>query len=279
MARVDPPSSSEAYRQLSALPPSTPMPLLFVGHGNPMNAISDNAFSRSWTAIGAQLPRPRAILCISAHWLTPGSTQVTAMELPRTIHDFGGFPKLLFEQEYPAPGAPEFAQRTVALVRQAELVADYEWGRDHGTWSVLIKMFPQADIPVYQLSIDYAADAQYHYDLAAELRELRDRGVLIIGSGNLVHNLSALDPEGEPHDWAIAFDDALTALLDRRDDQGVIAFQGLGEAARLAHPTPDHFLPLLYVLGLKGADERIDYFNAAFDLSSISMRSFVARPD
>jgi len=266
------------YRSLTELPATDTMPVLFVGHGNPMNAISDNPFSRSWAAVGERIPRPNAVLCISAHWLTPGSTQVTAMDMPKTIHDFGGFPRVLFEQQYPAPGAPDYAEKTIELIRKAEVIEDYEWGLDHGTWSVLIKMFPDADIPVYQLSIDYAKDPQYHYDLSREIKALRDRGVLVVGSGNLVHNLSAIRLEGEPLDWAIEFDEVMKGLIDRGNDQGVVDFQELGSLARTAHPTIDHFLPLVYALGLKDGRDEIEYFNDEFDMSSVSMRSFIARP-
>ena len=272
------PSTGDTYQSLSDLPDTDTMPVMFVGHGNPMNAISDNVFSRSWTQVGERLARPNAILCISAHWLTPGTTQVTAMDMPRTIHDCGGVPRMLFEQQYPAPGSPGYAEKTIELVRKAEVIADYQWGLDHGTWSVLIKMFPAADVPVYQLSIDYDKAAQYHYEMAKELRALRDKGVLIVGSGNLVHNLSALKWEGDPYDWAIEFDAVMASLIDERNDQGVVDFQKLGSLARTAHPTNDHFLPLLYTLGLKGDHEQIEYFNDEFDLSSISMRSFIAMP-
>ena len=272
------PSASETYQFLTDLPDTDTMPVMFVGHGNPMNAISDNVFSRTWSQIGRRLPRPNAILCISAHWLTPGTTQVTAMDMPRTIHDFGGFPRMLFEQHYPAPGAPGYAEKTMDLVRKAEVIADYQWGLDHGTWSVLIKMFPAADIPVYQLSIDYGKVAQYHYQLAQEIKALRDKGVLIVGSGNLVHNLSSLRWEAGPYDWAIEFDAVITSLIDHGNDQGVVDFESLGSIAQTAHPTHDHFLPLIYTLGLKGGQEQIEYFNDGFDLSSISMRSFFARP-
>ncbi len=271
-------NTGDTYRSLAELPATDTMPVMFVGHGNPMNAISDNPFSRSWVEVGESIPRPNAVLCVSAHWLTPGSTQVTAMEMPKTIHDFGGFPKALFEQQYPAPGAPGYAEKTIELIRKAEVIADYEWGLDHGTWSVLIKMFPDADIPVYQLSIDYAKEPQYHYDLSLEIKALRDRGVLVIGSGNLVHNLSAIQWGGEPFDWATEFDEAMKRFIDDGDDQGVVDFKKLGTLARTAHPTVDHFLPLIYSLGLKDSRDEIEYFNDEFDMSSVSMRSFVARP-
>ena len=272
------PRTSQYYRSLIDLPDTDTMPVMFVGHGNPMNAISDNVFSQTWRRVGECLPRPNGILCISAHWLTPGTTQVTAMEMPRTIHDFGGFPKLLFEQLYPEPGAPGYAERTIELIKKAEVISDYQWGLDHGTWSVLIKMFPAADVPVYQLSIDYGKPAEYHYETARELKALRDKGVLIVGSGNMVHNLSAIRWDGDPYEWAIEFDAVVASLIDERNDRDVVAFQSLGSLAQIAHPTHEHFIPLIYPLGLKDSNEQIEYFNDEFDLSSISMRSFVAKP-
>ena len=255
------------------------MPLIFVGHGNPMNAIEDNRFSRTWTELGRTLPRPTAILAISAHWLTPGSTQVTAMDVPRTIHDFGGFPRELFEMQYAAPGTPEYAQQTIDLIRKTEVIADYRWGLDHGTWSVLAKMYPEADVPTYQLSIDWSKGPEYHYELAKELKKLRERGVMIVGSGNMVHNLQMIKPGDEPFDWAAEFDERITRALDSRDDSQIVDFQEMGAVSQLAHPTIDHFLPLMYAIGLKGSDEELTYFNDAFDYSSISMRSFVASPN
>ena len=269
--------TSDDYKILADLPSTDTMPLIFVGHGSPMNAITDNAFTRGWVAVGESIPRPQAILCISAHWLTPGSTQVTAMDVPKTIHDFGGFPKELFEQEYPAPGTPEYAAKTIELIRKTEVIADYTWGLDHGTWSVLTKMFPEADVPTYQLSMDWAQEPRYHYELARELKALRDKGVLIIGSGNLVHNLQRLEMDGEPFDWAVEFDQKMTALLDDRNDDEIVDFLKLGELTKLAHPTHEHFLPMMYALGLKDPTEEIEYFNDEFVMSSISMRSFVAR--
>lgn len=273
-------ASSEHFKTLSQLPETDTMPFMFVGHGSPMNAITDNEFSRQWAATGKSLPGPKAILCISAHWLTPGSTQVTAMDLPKTIHDFGGFPKALFDAQYPAPGAPDYAQKTIELIRKAEVVADYEWGLDHGTWSVLIKMFPDADVPVYQLSIDYAKEPRYHYELARELYDLRNKGVLILGSGNLVHNLRTLTmDEGEQYDWAIEFDETMTSFMDNGDDNGVVDFLKMGTLAKLAHPTHDHFLPLIYALGLRSEKDRIEYFNSKILAGSISMKSIIAHPE
>ena len=257
---------------------STPrMPLMFVGHGNPMNAILDNSFSRTWKEIGKKLPRPKAILSISAHWITRNATKVTAMERPETIHDFGGFPEELYAQQYPAPGSPQFARETQSLVATPELGLDYDWGLDHGTWSVLKPMFPLADIPVYQLSLDYSRPPQFHYDLGQELKPLRVKGVLIIGSGNIVHNLAMMRWEGKPYDWAIEFDEKISGWIAEGNHSAVVEFQKLGRLAAIAHPTHDHFLPLLYVLGVRDKSDSLEYFNDQVDLSSVSMRSLLFR--
>lgn len=251
------------------------MPVLFTGHGNPMNAIMRNEFSLKWQQLGKELPRPKAILSVSAHWLTRG-TYVTAMERPKTIHDFGGFPKELFDAQYPSPGAPDMAKETARLVKSAKVQEDYEWGLDHGTWSVLLPMFPQADIPVYQLSIDYYQPAQYHYNLAKELYELRKKGVLIVGSGNIVHNLGQIDFEGKrTFDWAIEFDEKIKGFIDKGDHDSIIHYEKLGSIARMAVPTNDHYLPLMYSLGLKQKQEEVKYFNDKMDAGSISMRSLL----
>lgn len=254
------------------------MPLLFVGHGNPMNAIEENRFSAAWKNVGAQLPRPKAILSVSAHWLTRG-TKVLAMERPKTIHDFGGFPDELFAQQYPAPGAPEFAKETQRLSVKQHIVLDDEWGFDHGTWSVLMQMFPKADIPVYQLSIDYSRPMEYHYDLAREIRSLRDSGVMVVGSGNIVHNLRAVNwqANAKPYDWALEFDAAIKHSLEQGNHKAIVDFQRLGQVAQLAHPTYDHFLPLLYVLGFQHSGEEPAFFNNEFDMGSVSMRSMLYR--
>lgn len=251
------------------------MPMLFVGHGSPMNAIEDNAFSREWKKIGAGLPHPQAILVISAHWVTNGSVAVTAMETPRTIHDFGGFPQELFDQEYPAQGSPQFAKETIELVTKTYIREDFDWGLDHGTWSVLQPMFPKHEIPVFQLSIDYSQPAQFHFELGKELHKLREKGVLIIGSGNIVHNLYELNTGGSPYDWNVSFDNKITEFIDKRDFESVVNFQDLGELAKKAHPTYDHFLPLLYTLGATDSKETISYFNDEFSMGSLSMRSLL----
>ena len=258
---------------LADLPKSDRMPALFIGHGSPMNAIEDNAFTREWKAVGAEMTPPAAILSISAHWLTKGVTKVTAMDQPRTIHDFYGFPQELYDQQYPAAGSPDLAAATVELLQQSHVEADHEWGLDHGTWSVLLPMFPEANVPTFQLSIDFAKPPQWHFELARELRALRRRGVLIIGSGNLVHNLRALRPGGAIPDWAQEFEDKMVGFLNDGDLQGVVDFQKLGTVAKQAHPTYDHFLPLLYSIALQESDEQFHHFTKAFDLGSISMRS------
>lgn len=259
---------------LSGLPRSPKMPVLFIGHGNPMNAIEDNAWSRGWKAAATRLGPPAAILVVSAHWLTPGKTQVTAMEAPRTIHDFGGFPPELYAQQYPAPGAPGHAAATIELVRRVHVEPDREWGLDHGAWSVLLPMFPNADVPVYQLSIDYGAAPQSLFDLARELRPLRDRGVLVVGSGNLVHNLQRMRMSGEPFDWALEFEAKMVEALASGDPRPIVEFEKLGPLARQAHPTYDHFLPVLYALALRDEGEEAELFNRGIDLGSVSMLSF-----
>jgi len=251
------------------------MPVLFVGHGNPMNAILDNQFSRKWQELGKELPRPKAILSVSAHWLTRG-THVTAMKMPKTIHDFGGFPKALFDQQYPAPGSPELAKEVQKLVTATEVQEDFEWGLDHGTWSVLKPMFPEADIPVFQLSIDYYKSPQWHYDLAKQLSELRRKGVLILGSGNIVHNLRMVDFQNRTnYDWAAGFDSKIKSFLDSGNHQAIINYDQLGTEAKLAVPTNDHYLPMLYSIALQDKKDEISYFNEQMDAGSISMRSFV----
>ena len=251
------------------------MPALFVGHGNPMNAIEDNAYSRVWAEIGANLPRPQAILCVSAHWMTRGGSLAHVGAKPKTIHDFGGFPRELYRQQYPAPGAPEAAQATIDLVRATHVEPDEQWGLDHGAWSVLIRMFPKADIPVFQLSLDLARSPRDHLALARELKPLRERGVLILGSGNLVHNLMALNPGAPPYDWALAFDETAKARIDARDGGGLADALTGSREARLAHPTAEHFLPALYPLGVADEADKLGFFSESFDLGSISMRSFL----
>ncbi len=248
------------------------MPALFVGHGSPTNAIEDNEFGRAWAALGRSLPRPKAILCISAHWETNG-TWVTAMDQPRTIHDFQGFPQALFDMQYPAPGDPELALRIQKLVAGAELQLDLNWGLDHGTWSVLSKMYPEADFPVLQLSLDRSREPQYHYDLGRELRVLRNEGILILGSGNIVHNLRTVVWEDTAYDWAVEFDETIRRLILAGDHAAIIDYPNLGPADRLSVPTNEHYLPLLYVLGAQGTEEQLQFFSDRVTLGSISMSS------
>ncbi len=252
------------------------MPVVFIGHGNPMNAITDNPYADAWHDLAQQLPRPRAILCISAHWYIRG-TRVTAMERPRTIHDFGGFPRALFEVQYPAPGDPALAARVADLL-QATPVAldDLSWGLDHGAWSVLRRMYPDADIPVVQLSIDRNEPALFHYELGARLSPLRDEGILILGSGNLVHNLHAYSwgrQETSPLDWAVEFETEAKRLLAEHNHEPLIAYESMGPAAMLSAPTPDHYLPFLYTISLCRGNETLTYPAEGFDGGSISMLS------
>ena len=254
--------------------PTDQMPVLFVGHGNPMNAIEDNAFSRGWQEAAKNLPRPNAILCISAHWLTRG-TFVTAMEKPKTIHDFYGFPQALFDVQYSCAGSPQLAEDMQQTVKSVQVKADSEWGLDHGTWSILNRMFPKADVPVLQLSIDYYKPGRFHYDLAKELAPLRKKGVLIIGSGNIVHNLrmAIFGENVKPYDWAIEFDELSKQLIETRQHDKLVAWDNLGQAAKLSIPTPDHYFPMLYAIALQGKNEPITFFNEQMAFGSGSMRS------
>ena len=250
------------------------MPVLFVGHGSPMNAIEETPFVAAWREEGARLPRPRAILCVSAHWETEG-TRVTSMPHPRTIHDFYGFPGELYRVSYPAPGSPELAETVLGLVRSTAVRPDdtFSWGLDHGAWSVLRRMYPAADIPVVQLSLDRTLPPRGHYGLARELL-LREQGVLIVGSGNLVHNLRMLEWDaGRPYPWAAEFDRLATELILAGEHDRLVAYPGLGEAARLAISTNEHYLPLLYALALQDAGEEARFFAEGIVYGSISMRS------
>lgn len=249
------------------------MPAIFIGHGNPLNALAKNDYTDGWAAIGASIPRPAAILSVSAHWYIPGAA-VTVNSAPGTIHDFGGFPRELYEVRYPAPGSPELARRVAGLLSPLAVELAESWGLDHGTWSVLTHMFPQADIPVVQLSIDERQPPRFHYEIGKRLAALREEGVLVIGSGNLVHNLHsyAWGRHGvQAYDWAVRFERQVTELLHAGDDDRIVAYEGLGRDALLAVPTPDHYLPLLYVLGLRREDDRIDFPVAGVDGGSVSM--------
>ena len=274
-----------ALEGIASLQKSDRMPVMFLGHGSPMNAIGDNAYRRSWQALGAEFgssrPKPQLILCVSAHWLTEG-WWITAMQQPKTIHDFGGFPQELFDQQYPAPGDPEAARAISHVVRQrraAPLGLDTQaWGLDHGAWSVLQPMFAQADIPVLQLSMDYSRAPEEHYALAQQLKVLRQRGVLIVGSGNIVHNLGQMQrgaPATEAYDWALEFDQTIGGYVQQGNLNALPNFLKLGQLAKMAHPTHEHFLPLLYAAGAVDSNEPMRFFNTNFQGGSISMRSMV----
>jgi 4,5-DOPA dioxygenase extradiol len=257
--------------------PTDSMPALFVGHGNPMNAISENEYTSGWRQTAESLPMPRAVLCISAHWETNG-TMVTAMEKPRTIHDFGGFPRRLHEVEYPAPGDPVLARETAEIIHNAPVQLDHEWGLDHGTWSVLRHLFPQANIPVLQLSLDFHKPPQQHYELGNELAALRKKGVLIVGSGNVVHNLRMVDWNMRSgFDWALSANDRMKKLVEEHDHRQLVNYGALGNDVRLAVPTPEHYLPFLYILGLQEDGDAITVFNDKTELGSIAMTSFIVR--
>lgn len=246
----------------------------FVGHGNPMHAIVENKWAEAWREMGRNLSRPRAIVSVSAHWYI-SRTSCTAARKPRTIHDFGGFPKELFEVEYPAPGDPELAARLCELVGAlTDCSLDDGWGLDHGTWAVLRHMYPDADIPVVQLSIDRTKTAEEHYDIGKSLRPLRDEGVLVLGSGNVVHNLHAASWGGEvTHPWAVSFETRAKELIIDGDHESLIAYESLGRESQLSIPTPDHYLPLLYVLGASDSADEVTYPTEGIDLGSVSMLS------
>lgn len=249
------------------------MPAIFFGHGNPMNALLRNSYTDGWAAIGNSLPKPKAVLAVSAHWYFP-QTAVTAMPQPRTIHDFGGFPKELYEVQYPAPGNTELARRVQELLAPVKVLEDMRWGLDHGTWSVLCHVFPQADIPIVQLSIDETQPPEFHYELGRQLAPLRDEGVLIIGSGNLVHNLHTYawgKHMVEPFDWAIRFEEQARASLLQADHAPLIAYESMGRDAQLSIPTPEHYLPLLYVIATQRPGEPVTFPIEGVDGGSVSM--------
>ncbi|WP_224996020.1 4,5-DOPA dioxygenase extradiol [Cesiribacter sp. SM1] len=263
-------------KHLTALPEqpeSGAMPVLFLGHGSPMNAIEENNFSKGWRRMGESLPKPTAVLCISAHWLTKG-TYVTAMEQPVTIHDFGGFPKALFDMRYPAKGDPELALAAQESAKNNSIALTHDWGLDHGAWSVLTHLYPSANVPVVQLSLDYSLDLAEHYKLAKSLASLRKKGVLIMGSGNIVHNLRMLDWHlSTGFDWAIEANEKIKSLIRNRDHAALINYQTLGVAVKLAVPTPDHYLPLIYALALQEENEQASFFNDEAVVGSITMTS------
>lgn len=257
---------------------TAPMPVLFIGHGSPMNAIVENEFVNTWRELGRTLPRPNAILVISAHWETRG-TMVTAMEKPATIHDFGGFPKALFEVQYPAPGSPDLALEVQKTVKKTLVGLDEKWGLDHGAWSVVNRLYPNADIPVIQMSIDYYQTPHYHYELAKELAFLRHKGVLIIGSGNMVHNLGMvawdrLNDSEYGYDWAIEANEKMKSFILNNDHQQMVNYSTRGRAFDLAIPSPEHFIPSLYALALKEENEKITLFNDKAIGGSLTMTSF-----
>jgi 4,5-DOPA dioxygenase extradiol len=251
------------------------MPVLFIGHGNPMYGIADNPFTRSLNKLGKELPTPKAILIVSAHWLTRG-TFVHSSPYPKTIHDFGGFPEELYQVQYNAPGAPALAEETKGLIHTTQARLDTDWGLDHGAWTILRHLYPAADIPSFQLSIDAAKPAEWHYNLAKELAPLREKGVLIVGSGNIVHNLGRVswsDPQAK-FDWSIEFDEAVKQAVNNRDHQSLIHYEKMGQAALLAVPTNDHYLPMIYALGLQNGKDEVVHTYENIELGSISMRCF-----
>lgn len=255
------------------------MPTLFIGHGSPMNAIETNEFSLSWQKLGKDLPKPNAIICVSAHWETKG-TLITAMKNPKTIHDFGGFPQALFDVQYPAPGNKELALETQKIITKTQIGLDEQWGLDHGTWSILKHLYPKADVPVLQLSLDYTKPAQYHYELAKELITLRKKGVLIIGSGNIVHNLGLVDwsklhSPNYGFDWALEANAKIKEFVVSNNYRDLINYSQQGKAFQLAIPSPDHYLPLLYILGLNHQQDEVTVFNDKAVMGSLTMTSFM----
>jgi 4,5-DOPA dioxygenase extradiol len=252
------------------------MPVIFLGHGNPLNALQTNSYTRTWDRIGTEIPQPKAVLSISAHWYIP-RTAVTAMTKPRTIHDFGGFPKELYDVDYPAQGNPALANHIKVLLSPYLVDLDGQWGLDHGTWSILCHIYPEANVPVVQLSINRVKPASFHYEIGKKLAQLREKGVLIIGSVNLVHNLHSYawgQHSVKPYDWAIRFEKQALELLLAEDDDPLINFENLGEDARLSIPTPDHYLPLLYIIGCRKRGEKISFPVNGIDGGSISMLAF-----
>lgn len=253
------------------------LPVLFIGHGSPMNGIEQNVFSNNWSALAQTIPTPQAVLVVSAHWFTKG-THITAMDFPRTIHDFGGFPEALFQVQYPAPGHPMLAAETAGLIHSTPVHLSHDWGLDHGAWTVVRHMYPKANIPVLQLSIDYTKGPQYHYEIAREMQSLRKKGVLIIGSGNMVHNLSmvAWDQLSAPeygYDWAYEINDQFKQLIASHQHESLMNYTGLGKEALWAIPTPEHYLPLIYTLGLQQDNDSLSFFNDKIVGGSITMTS------
>jgi len=249
------------------------MPPVFFGHGNPMNALQRNAWTDGWSAIGRQIPKPKAVLAVSAHWYIPACA-VTANLIPRTIHDFGGFPRELYQVKYPAPGSPELARRVRDLLTPVSVELDESWGLDHGTWAILTHVFPRADIPIVQLSIDERQPPSFHYEIGKRLASLRKESILVIGSGNIVHNLHTYawgKREIQPFDWAVRFEKHVRDSLLKGDDAQVVTYESFGRDATLSVPTPDHYLPLLYLLGLRKDKEQVSFPVQGVDGGSISM--------
>jgi 4,5-DOPA dioxygenase extradiol len=267
---------NELNKMTEPLGKTSKMPVLFLGHGSPMNAIEENEFVTGFRNIAKGIPKPNAILCVSAHWETKG-TFITAMQNPPTIHDFGGFPKELFEVQYPAPGSPELAMETKSLITQTTVGLDYHWGLDHGAWSVIKHLFPRADVPVIQMSLDYTQTPQYHFELSKQIKSLREKSILIIGSGNLVHNLGKVDwlrlNETFGYDWALEANDKMKKFILDGNHKELIRFRSLGKAFDLAIPTPEHYLPLLYVLALQDKNEEVKFFNDKPVAGALTMTS------
>lgn len=255
--------------------PSDRMPVVFLGHGSPMHAIEDGPFSRSWALLGQSLPRPKAILVVSAHWTTNGTTLVDVSAVPRTIHDFYGFPEALYQERYSAPGQPDLAREVVSLLKSHRAAGDGTWGLDHGAWAVLKFLYPEADVPVFQVSVDMSRGLDHQLEIGRTLSELRDRGVLILGSGNVVHNLRAMRPGGKPLDFALEFDELFAERLADRDFAALADVEGLGPLLSAAHPTVDHYLPALTVAAASDPRDDLTFMTDAIDLGSVSMRSFI----
>ena len=269
-------STAQSLRNLrDRFSPTDRMPVVFLGHGSPMNAIEDTEFSRAWSQLGQSLPRPKAILVVSAHWMTHGTTLVDVSALPRTIHDFYGFPDALYEEDYPALGAPNLAREVVSLLASHNANEDDTWGLDHGAWTVLKFLFPQADVPVFQISIDMTQDLAYQLEIGKALSELRDRGVLILGSGNVVHNLGRMRFGGAPQDFAIEFDTLFADRLEARDFAALADRPALGSLLDIAHPSVDHYLPALTIAGASSNKDALTFMTDGIDLGTVAMRSFV----
>lgn len=270
-------TANQFYEELKAMPPTPLMPAFFIGHGSPMNAIADNAFTRDLANAVKDLPVPNAIMVVSAHWLTNG-TFVSTNKFPKTIYDFGGFPQELYHVKYEPAGSPEYALQVKTLLEKSHVQSDDHMGLDHGAWSILKHLYPKAEIPVFQLSIDVSKPAAYHYELIKQLHSLRKKGLMIIGSGNIVHNLGILNwenPSAKPYDWSVEFDEYVKKALETYNHTALINYLDAGKAAKLSVPTNDHYLPLLYITGIQQKNEKLRFIHHSFDMGSISMRSFM----